>query len=425
MINTKENTTFKKGINAAFILILCMLVFTALTGLAPQGILSFGVVVCFTFLLLIDKLYYGFPFVIFYNSFYGLALGASVFRIYSILILMDALLRATKKSTLKIKKLIPLSVFVIYLLLVMLPIQGVLWTLYLFVDVLCCFLVTSRIYNEEEAVIKNVFKVYVVVSIVSCFSGFLLNNYIGNEYTYFRFMGTFEDPNYIGFFFTIAIFALITLKLFNKGIRILLVVFFYAIMLSTLSITFIVVNIVLWCIYLVFMKKLKWWSVLVVAVVVTVVLFLYQYGLDNPDSYVIGDLAGRIEEKLASAASGDINDATTNRSGLSREHFEYYKSLPVHKILFGGIPVIAKYISPIFDAAAHNEYVDMLLNIGLIGSAILLGWFAHNVISHIKRYRCESTDKELFLVVGKVIWCLYAVTLTMFLDFRFLMFFLI
>ena len=82
-------------------------------------------------------------------------------------------------------------------------------------------------------------------------------NTIGGEYEYTRFNATFEDPNYMGFFFTIAIFALVTLRLFDKKVRYVLIVVLYAMLITSLSVTAIVVNIAVWLFYLVIMKKLK------------------------------------------------------------------------------------------------------------------------------------------------------------------------
>ena len=228
----------------------------------------------------------------------------------------------------------------------------------------------------------------------------------------------------MGFFFTLAIFALVCLKLFNRRIRIFLVVVLYAMILTTLSMTAIIVNMMLWVIYLVIMKKFRWWSILVVAFVVILSLGLYEYGLSNPSAPVIGDLSSRINEKLASLEAGDVGDVTTGRSSLAKAHFEYYINSSPLNILFGGIPSNPRYIAPELRAAAHNDYIDMLLNVGFIGTAVLLLYFFRNIWTYYKKYSSTQATTDSFLVMAKCAWACYALALTVFLDFRFMVIFL-
>ena len=74
--------------------------------------------------------------------------------------------------------------------------------------------------------------------------------------------------------------------------------------------------------------------------------------------------------------------------------------------------------------AAHNEYVDILLNIGLFGALI---YFSCVIRKVVQLYRLRQTDPSKFdycncLIMVKVVWFLYAMTLTMFLEERFLLF---
>ncbi len=423
MINTKNEALLNKKLSLPFVTIAVMLGISALTGIVPQLILTLGIVACLGLLVLYDKLYLAFPFVIFYNSFYGMALGVSVLRIYTLLVLGNMIIRLTSKSSLKARYLPPLFVYTVYLIAVMMPF-GISSAAYILLDILCCFIVVYELIRRTEA-LKEFFSVYTLVCLVSFLSGMVAGNYIGDEYNYSRFMATFEDPNYMGFFFTIAIFALVTLKLFDKRIRYILIVALYAMILTSLSLTAIVVNIVLWLFYLIIMKKLKAWSVFIIALVVLLAFTLYDYGLANPDTPFIGDLSARIEDTLSSVSSGNFGDATTGRFDLSREHLDYYLSASPMTVLFGGIPVNPRQLHPDFTAAAHNEYIDMLLNVGLLGTVIMLGYFIATTYSHLKKYKKTNDERYLFLVVGKTVWACYAMTLTMFLDYRFMLMFLI
>lgn len=414
----------KVGVEPITIVLGVMVLLTALTGLFNQLLLSCGIVICCIVLFLFDKLYLAFPFILVYNSFYGLVFGISVLRIYTLMILANIIIRS--KNRLRIKKayLLPLLVYSLYLIIVMLPLQGVSFAVYLFIDLICCFSVVNNLLNKDDAV-NDFFKIYVVVCLCSFFTGIISDNFLGSEYTYSRFNATFEDPNYMGFFFTIAIFSLITLKPFTKTIRYIIVFLLYFMIMSSLSITAIVVNTSVWMIYLVATKKMKIKSTIGIVLVFLLVFSLYNYGLSNPTLPVIGDFSARISEKTRALSDGSINDFTAGRSNLAQEHFIYYLSSSPHNILFGGIPVNTRYIHPDFNAAAHNEYIDMLLNVGLIGSLVMFGYFAFNLYSYWKKFKNNPDDKFLFLVISKAVWMGYAFSFTMFLDYRFMLIFLL
>ena len=229
----------------------------------------------------------------------------------------------------------------------------------------------------------------------------------------------------MGFFFTIAVFSVITLKLFDKRIRYVIVLALYAMMMSSLSMTAIVVNLLVWSFYCAFTGKIKIKFIVIGIGVVALLIGLYNFGLENPDTSVLGELSARIEEKLISLSKGDIGDVTTGRSDLTLEHLEYYFNSSFITLIFGGVPVNCKYIHPDFEMAAHNEYVDMLLNVGLVGAFVMFRYFFSNYIDYFKKYRKSRSQNALFLVMIKTVWMCYAMTLTMFLDFRFMIFFLI
>lgn len=424
MIKTNYKNLPDQKINLTSCIIIFMLSATSLVGILNAKLISLCIITSCVILLLLDRLYLAFPFVIFYNSLYGLFLGVSVSRIYTLLAIASFLLKISYKSTMKIKPLIPLVVYALYLIVVMMPIR-MLSAVYLFLDIVCCFIIISELVNKTDA-LKLFFKIYTVLSLISFFTGIVVQNFLDGEYeVYSRFMATFEDPNYMGFFFTIAIFSLVTLKLFDARIRVIIIVSLYIMIFTSLSMTAIVVNAILWLFYLFITKKLRLRILFFIILTILIVISLYNYSLENPDTPIFGDLAARISEKLESASAGNIGDATTGRTDLAKQHWEYYINSSILNIIFGGIPVNSRYLHPDFSAAAHNEYIDMLLNIGIIGTFIMLGYFLSMFYSHLKKYKKTMEDTDLFLVISKVIWACYAMTLTVFLDYRFILFFLV
>lgn len=417
----KINLNFKTDI--PFVIVVVMVLLTALTGLFNQTVLSLGILMCCAILMFYDKLYLGFPFMLFYSIFYGVVFGIAVASLYSAMLIGNAILRMSNESNLRLKCLLPLLVYLIYLILIMLP-QSASVFIALLIDVIGGFVLVSDLLKKTDA-IKNFFKTYAVVCLCSFFSGILVGNFVGDEYNETRFLATFEDPNYMGFFFTIAIFALVTLKLFDKRIRFIMVISLYLMMLTTLSVTAIVANIALWMFYLIMMKKIKWWSIFVVVLVAMILVSLFNYGLNNQDVPFLSDFANRIDKKLVSLEAGDIDDVTTNRTELAARHFEYYINLPVFNLLFGGIAVNSRYLDPRIASSAHNEYIDMLLNVGVVGAVIMFGYFISNMVSYVKTYRENKEEKYLFLIMAKTVWMCYAMTLTVFIDFRFMLLFLL
>ena len=145
MTKTKNRIIFNKKLELPSVIITVMLLLTALTGLFNQTILSFGIVVCMVVLLFCDKLYLFLPFVLFYNSFYGLLFGVSLFRIYTLIIVAMAVLKISKGTKIKTKYFAPLLVYIIYLVAVMIPVQNVLFAVYITLDIITVITVISEL----------------------------------------------------------------------------------------------------------------------------------------------------------------------------------------------------------------------------------------------------------------------------------------
>ena len=413
----------KIKIKLSYIAIAFLLLLALLTGLVNQTILSLGMVFCYLLLFLDGQLYLAFPFLIFYYSTYGLLFGISVPRIYTILLLADFLVKSAGKLKVKAKFLFPLLVYLFYILNFTI-FQESLLLITTFLDIIICFLLIACL-NDEKNIIEEFFTVYILVSFCSIITGVLTENYIGNEFTYHRFQASFEDPNYAGFFFTIAVFSAITLNLFNKYLRVAIVALLYIAIIATLSITAMLVNLVAWVSYFLVINKIKFRTILTIVLAIIAVLCLYNYGLKNKDAALVGEFSARVKEKVDDFILGDMEKATTGRTELWKDNLEYYSSSKIGNILFGGIHVNGRYINPSLSGASHNDFVDMLLNVGIIGMLVLMGYYMYNCVKYIMNYRKQKDKYSLFCIMSKLIWMYYATGLTMFLDFRFALFFLL
>ena len=423
LINAKQTKITEQQVLITRLALAVMFVLSAASGFMPKMLISFGVAAGCGVLWLCGKLYLGFPFVLFYNSVYGLVAGVSVWRIYTLLLLLQIMLRLFSGVTARLKYLPPLLIYVLFLILVMMP-NNPREAIFLILDVVGCLGIALELYADADA-LKQFFRVYAFVCLISFLTGAVIGNKIGNEYTYFRFMATFEDPNYMGFFFTLAIFGIVSLKLFKPLWRALIVIALYAMMLASLSITAIVVNVLLWIFYLAFTRRLRFSTAVVAALGVVAFALLYSYGLENPETPIVGDLASRIEEKLQSLSSGDLDDVTTGRTNLSGYNLDYFAHSPIWKMLIGGTSVNCRYLHPDLHGVSHNEYVDLLLNVGVVGALMMIAFFVGAYLGHVREYRRTKQNSDLCLVMVKTAWLVYAFTLTMFLDFRFMVMFFI
>lgn len=408
-----------------------MLLFSVGTGVLPSFLISLVIVICCMLLLFRDSVYLGFPFILFYGSIYGGLFGVSVGALYSGILLFSVLLRLRATSKPKLSYAFPLLVYFFFLVFSLAP-KTPHNAIMAFISLISCVLVATVYLQQDAEALKRFFKIYVLVALVAFITGLIAGNTMEHAYEYeneasevTRFLATFEDPNYMGYFYTIAVFAVFILRLFTPKTRIFLIVILYAMILASLSMSAIVINIVLWFVYFATSKKMNTKVLLIILLVLFIVYALYMYGLANRNAPVIGDLVYRLDSKWQSLLSNDLDAVTTNRSGLAQFHLKKFGQGSLTEQLFGGRIVTPYYIDPTLGrGAAHNEYVDMLLNIGILGTTIMLVFFLGRIFHYKKLYNQTHEVQYLFLFVSKFALAAYMFTLTVFFDYRFaLMFF--
>lgn len=402
-----------------------LLVCSILAGVVYQPLIAFVVMAVNLLLLFQDKLYLAYPFILFYNEFYGTILGISTHRFFTMLVLMLIVFKVATncKVTLKRDYLLPIMVYVIYSLIVVstYSLQKAIFTI---VDVISCVLLISTYFMGEKNKLKEFFSVYSFVALAAAVSGLINNNYMSYGVLN-RFLGTLEDPNYLGFFYTVAVFAMITLKLFDKKVRWIMILLMYVVIVMSASMTAVIVNILVWLVYFIVIQKLNYKTVILGVVSACAAIYLYNYGLMHPDFPFLGQISGRIYGTIADFMIGDMSGVTTGRTNLVQAHLEYYLELPLLRMVFGGVPVNTQYIYYDFTEVAHNEYIDMLLNVGIIGTMILLGFFLRRMLQYWVDFKKAKNEVSLCLFILKLICVIYMITLTVFLDERFMLFFFI
>lgn len=390
------------------------------------------IVVCMLLLAIENNLIFLYPIVLFFYTQFGLFLGLSVSRLFSIFFLLSLFISANSKGRLGIQRsnFLILTVYLAYITVVLLGNNVSLGISALLNTVTIALMVSLFMKKEEQ--LCCFFKVYIFAALLSIPAGIhQANSMVGHQVIdgvlveTSRFMGTFDDPNYFTFFCYIAIVSLLTLDIFDKRIRALLICIFQVCILSTLSITGIVCGIIIWMMYFLITHQINLKLFLLIPIMFFCAVGLYNYGLQNQDAPIIGDLSMRIYDKILSLQIGDMVKVTTGRTSLSEVHLEYYLNQGFFKMLFGGNLANTKITQlGSIRFAAHNEYIDILLNVGIVGAALFFSGFLYNTY-HAYKEKCLDKTKEKSgncIILMKLLWLLYAGTLTLFLEERFMLF---
>ena len=145
--------------------------------------------------------------------------------------------------------------------------------------------------NSSRDEMKRFFESYVVVCFLAFLTGMIsrnemsvMQNYGGKLLTISRFTATFEDPNYMGFFYTVAVFSIVALKMYRPITRVVIVVALYGMILTSMSMTAIIGNILLWTLFLLIRGNIRPRTVLIVILSLLAAMSLYSYGLEHPTS---------------------------------------------------------------------------------------------------------------------------------------------
>lgn len=423
----EEKTNAKSGINISYIIIGVMLLVGACCTIVPSQITAIIVVGITCLLCLRGNGVLILPLLLFYYNYFGDIAGIRTFYICAVLIVAFDI-----KSVLRVNKDISLwmavLVYFLYIICVVssLNIKSM---IYMGISVITILYAKKKLLSSEE-LLRLFFVIFGLTAVVSYFNGLFSQNIYdtvlilaGHASNVARTMGTFNDPNYMGLFYSVAVFSMVSLELFDKRVRVILVCALYLMIATTLSITAIIGNVLFWAIYLLLTKKINVKTFVIILIVAAVCVGAYSYGLRHPSIPYLSDLSARICDKLQN--TDNIDSLTTGRSGHAADHWNYYWKQNWLRILVGGNYMNCMAVDPSIDIiAAHNEYVDLLLNVGFIGTLVLVLYLGKRLIQEYLNYRYDSSNKNaLCIFMIKVVYAFYAATLTMFMENRFLLFY--
>lgn len=416
----------------AIVLLYAIPIATAQNGLC-QGVASIAELTILLLTVRRDEFIYAFPIVLFFYTKLVVFNFISIYRIYTIIYIIRSIILQThyqKRSCMR--RLIPYCVIVLYILFVI-SIRSPQLGVNCFIDFTFLFLFTSEIERRthQGALVDCLVLAGVSSGIYGILSGASMDvgqSLDGAYYDVTRYLCSFEDVNYAGFFLNVALICALSAESDTlKRAKPLIVVFLYYSIIRTGSTTAYICNVVAVIAFICLRYRTRGVkAILLITSMLILLITLYNLSLNYLDNDFLNTIALRVNDKLNSLQEGDIDRFTTLRTALSREHINYFISLEsLPALLFGGHAVAAPLLdTQIFSGMAHNEYIDLLLNVGLFGAVLLGGaCVLYTCKFFVGAVSGDSLARTSFLI--KILLIMYAGTITIFLDSRFYFFFFI
>lgn len=431
-LNLKKLSLLK--INYKRILLSMIYFISAFTGLISMNIVAGIIFVIMIILFFSEEFYLIFPIVLFYHSIFVIPIiNLSLFSTYLVLCLLKIMTSSKISSS---KKNITILIIIMLYITLAYSSYDLKNAIILIINFIAVFCYVSKFLNNKKNVVIF-FKYYVFACIASFITGIFTGNVMRyNELidaseqflTLTRWMGTFNDPNYMGFFFSIGFFAVVTLEIFTKRNKIILAITLLIMIVSTMSTTAILGIILIFFVYILLRYKISLKTIVLFLTSISLAVFIFNYGLNNHNATILNTFSQRINQKFIALETNDIKTATTNRTDLARNHLEYFFSQNMSKQLFGGNVINAVAIeknNQLNENLAHNEYVDLLLNIGIIGTVIVVGIWLSKLKRDLSIYFKYNDSLSLSMFIIRMVFLYYCFGLTIFMDIRFFLFYLI
>lgn len=374
-----------------------------------------------------EEFYLIFPLFIFFSNLLILPGGIVVFRLYTVLFLLKIYLDNTRINF-KNEIWIQFVILVSYSLLVV-AINDYNAALSIILDTTVVVLYISIILTGKEKIVKF-FRFYVIAAMASALYGLSNQGAQLNTAIYYdgawtpisRTLATFNDPNYLGFFFNVAIFAVLILDLFRRWyVKWGIILLFYFMLLASLSMTALLCNLSGVAVCILFKKGLDVKNLLIL-IIIAIVIYLF-YSTSGNGISIINHAEMRIESLMAEFG-GNMSSLTSGRMAIWEKHLDYYVNQPAHRILFGGNYITDfGYDTGAFNNVSHQTFIDLLLAFGLIITLVYVSVYFRHSFRYLIRYIEKRENEEFFLLMIKFIWLFYAFGLSMFSTWMFNLFF--
>ena len=415
------NTMYRNKTNIKTLLIMLYYILLLLTGIVPSPILTIVFCVIMIFLFPYEEFECLFPGMIIYYSYFVVPLiGISLYRIYSILLLFKVLCAFAKgKIGIRVDSFLVLMPLLSHALLSV-SFENVRTGIFYIVDLILIFLLFSENYITGSQM-KRMFSLFAIACASSVFSGIMLGNTMTLAYELgtnwrktARFMGTFVDPNYCGFWYGFSILFCIISKPFKLWQRRIVVMVLFIGVMMTISFTSYISLAIMLLVYVILFKKISVKTFGYIVVVGVVLVGVFIYGVNNPDTPVIGDISYRVQSYTVDYEQSGEDSNAASRANIWKIVYREYEKQPITKQLFGMNPHVPSLnLNTNTLLPAHNDYMEMLYNCGLILTLIFYLGIFMRIYSSYGKFKCQKNEISSFVLMSKVSWLVFSFALSL------------
>lgn len=416
----------------AFVLFCCLLIgkfenYTTYFSLAILGVLALN--------FKNDLFYIFLPiFLFFWDQFYLIPGSTPLYRVYTYMAAIRLVLDF-KKLRFRTQFLMPFLVMIGYCLLVMSR-ENLRYALNISVDVIVSYFVISYVYQDSK-LIRRMFTAFSLTAVCSGVYALLAESVVSYETgigalkEIVRYYGTIGDANYAGYFYCVAMFmALLNddLKMWYYRVPVTGALLYF--LLSTGSQTALLCMVICACVYILLRYKLHGIPIVLLFLLAVVIFVILLFNI--PALQKLGPLAtiyNRLQETFFSAQYGDVNALTTNRLKLWQFALKRFQDESLIKKLIGG-NVITTYIAEAYFVAGqctavHQSFIQGLLDFGVLGVTIIFGvriiqTLTDTACYYFKKNKKFPEDIYCIMIITSVAFIVFAFTLDMFIDWRFM-----
>lgn len=381
-----------------------------------------------------DELYIMSPiFLLFWEQFYVVGGSTPLYRVYSYLLLIRVFLDIGK-IRFRPQFIPTLAVFACFCILSV-GRMSMRIGLNLLADALLSYFILTYV-RQKLQLMRRLTLVFALAAVCAGCYSLLAETVVsyetglGAQVEIVRYYGTVGDANYASCFYNVAIFLTLCSDAMKKWyVRLPILGALVYFLLLTASQTGLLCLILGMCVYLIL--RYKTMGVLLTlgfcAGAALAVYALLQMPISK-DAGMLSTLHNRLLESFGNLESGNVANLTTDRSVLWKIAMDYFSKQTWLNKLIGG-NVIATIISEEYFlkavGAIHQSYIQGLLDFGILGTIVVFGSRIMQTIAD--GFAC-LTGKSLQLpadlmrcaVLTSFIFLLYALTLDMFMDWRFL-----
>lgn len=278
---------------------------------------------------------------------------------------------------------------------------------------------------------RTLFMVIAASAMFSGLYGYRVGNiflYGGDMSTVVRYMASFNDPNYAGFFFNMAIFIVLCLDEFKKlYIKIPLLIVFYYFLFATGSMSGLIFNAIGLVIFTIFRYQYKAiLGLMILTVVVAVVGIVIIRVPKIRNLSVVVNIEERITRQFINTEENNA-DMTSGRAGQWKKYWKYFNEQELEGKLFGGNMIMSSSIDEKFKDkfgnAPHQAYLSFLLDFGIVGAAVMILFFICKTAYCFALMCRTNKDTALMMFIIGCMWFFYGFGFDYFGDWRFMIYY--